>query len=623
MQYPVRPVECSYEDEQFITTKVKPQQKKVSIEVALDTTSNSYLSSKGEHLAMSVDGPVPKGPPTYASGKLDRIELTSLEGMPKCDRYAIASVANGQLHLTPLSAIVQMRPDLGFLDKAEESSKLRAQLLELDEESSQDEEEKKMEPITKKYEKQETAEQKSRRMQSYGYMRLELDKEDWRKCTYHKTREELSARLRRRLLADSNESVDSYCTPTDYLDLLIPKSTADIGDEPDKPSNTLSSAQLKTMSLNDQVKNIVTNAKVIKWTQLIDLLDDEVDHSLVIKALQQVAVLVQGCWVVKSDILYPKDSFSAHSASPADVISRARDYMLWKFTQTRSLIRKEVSSVVKIPPDELKEMLSHIARPRVKQGWVFNLEYDFDFVNRNKDVVQRQQMMWDAKYQQLCKHFKLTKDGKPIEMSKSRRRRNSSKSKSRSDMSDTDGEKTPTLEQTKPAFAFPNDAHIKSSPTEAIVKNEGSDTDTLVRELSALLRDKLLVNSVLNMSDMRHMYQTKLAQCPPGHVLATGVSDTVLEKAILTCGAVKVHYMKPPGSTSTFYLLADTDDGLAPARKIFISLMQQSSRLRSNALKQELERCNIAIAEETVKHILKGYCVFRAGVWHLKGSIDN
>jgi len=55
-------------------------------------------------------------------------------------------------------------------------------------ESSQDEEEKKMEPITKKYEKQETAEQKSRRMQSYGYMRLELDKEDWRKCTYHKTR---------------------------------------------------------------------------------------------------------------------------------------------------------------------------------------------------------------------------------------------------------------------------------------------------------------------------------------------------------------------------------------------------------------------------------------------------
>jgi len=69
-------------------------------------------------------------------------------------------------------------------------------------------------------------------------------------------------------------------------------------------------------------------AKVIKWTQLIDLLDDEVDHSLVIKALQQVAVLVQGCWVVKSDILYPKDSFSAHSASPADVISRARDYMV-------------------------------------------------------------------------------------------------------------------------------------------------------------------------------------------------------------------------------------------------------------------------------------------------------
>lgn len=60
------------------------------------------------------------------------IELKSSQGTPKCDRYAIAAVKNGQLHLNPLSAIVQMRPDLGFLDKAEAASKARAQLLELD-----------------------------------------------------------------------------------------------------------------------------------------------------------------------------------------------------------------------------------------------------------------------------------------------------------------------------------------------------------------------------------------------------------------------------------------------------------------------------------------------------------
>lgn len=66
------------------------------------------------------------------SGKLDKIDLTSAHGMPRCDRYAIAAVKSGQVHLTPLSAMIQMRPDLGFLDQAEAASKARAQLLELD-----------------------------------------------------------------------------------------------------------------------------------------------------------------------------------------------------------------------------------------------------------------------------------------------------------------------------------------------------------------------------------------------------------------------------------------------------------------------------------------------------------
>ena len=44
----------------------------------------------------------------------------------------MAAIKNGQCHLTPLSTIVQMRPDLGFLDMADASSKARAQLLELE-----------------------------------------------------------------------------------------------------------------------------------------------------------------------------------------------------------------------------------------------------------------------------------------------------------------------------------------------------------------------------------------------------------------------------------------------------------------------------------------------------------
>lgn len=70
--------------------------------------------------------------PLYFSGKLDKIDLVSAQCSQKFDRYAVAAIKNGQCHLTPLSTMVQMRPDLGFLDLADASSKARARLLEME-----------------------------------------------------------------------------------------------------------------------------------------------------------------------------------------------------------------------------------------------------------------------------------------------------------------------------------------------------------------------------------------------------------------------------------------------------------------------------------------------------------
>lgn len=47
-----------------------------------------------------------------------------------------------------------------------------------------------------------------------------------------------------------------------------------------------------------------------------------------LKALPQVAVLVRGNWVVKSDVLYPQNTFSATSGVPADLMCRSRDYVV-------------------------------------------------------------------------------------------------------------------------------------------------------------------------------------------------------------------------------------------------------------------------------------------------------
>lgn len=48
----------------------------------------------------------------------------------------------------------------------------------------------------------------------------------------------------------------------------------------------------------------------------------------------------------------------------------------------------------------MKDILEQMARTKVNQGWEFAIEYDKDFVDQHSEIVQRQQMIWDAKYQQ-------------------------------------------------------------------------------------------------------------------------------------------------------------------------------------------------------------------------------
>lgn len=49
---------------------------------------------------------------------------------------------------------------------------------------------------------------------------------------------------------------------------------------------------------------------------------------VILKTLPKVAVLVRGNWVVKSEVLYPANTFSATSGVPAELMCRARDYVV-------------------------------------------------------------------------------------------------------------------------------------------------------------------------------------------------------------------------------------------------------------------------------------------------------
>ncbi len=104
-------------------------------------------------------------------------------------------------------------------------------------------------------------------------------------------------------------------------------------------------------------KRFLLVVKVMPFANLMGLLASGTDSTSVLRCIQQVALLVQGNWVVKrfgssppwvnawcfrrwsakllcvcfvvdSDVLYPKNSCSSHSGVPAEVLCRGRDFVV-------------------------------------------------------------------------------------------------------------------------------------------------------------------------------------------------------------------------------------------------------------------------------------------------------
>jgi hypothetical protein len=57
-------------------------------------------------------------------------------------------------------------------------------------------------------------------------------------------------------------------------------------------------------------------------------------------------------------------------------------FQLYLFTQNRYVDRRSVSGLIRLPSDEIKEILEQISTLRVKKGWELRLPFDKEFVSR-------------------------------------------------------------------------------------------------------------------------------------------------------------------------------------------------------------------------------------------------
>ena len=104
-------------------SRIKPEQQKVELTVGLNVSCPNYDKSKGEQIALNVDGSLSSHKSeediTYGRGIMDRITLVSQKSVKDPSRYAVGIFNGNELHLTPLKGIVSLKPNLNYLDKSD------------------------------------------------------------------------------------------------------------------------------------------------------------------------------------------------------------------------------------------------------------------------------------------------------------------------------------------------------------------------------------------------------------------------------------------------------------------------------------------------------------------------
>nr|CAD7409402.1 unnamed protein product [Timema poppensis] len=351
-QYPLQQHDRGYDESNILKSCIKPQHQEVRLELAIDTRNPNYDTSKGEQFAINVDG---------SGNKKD--------GKKTDEKYFDRGTAR-------------------FIPK-------------LSSDISGGEEEEEAKQVTVKFKRQENDRIKQARERSFGFLSKRSAEEPWYHTEFHATSSETSEQWKSKLYCSkTTENVSELSVSSDdYLKTLLPE---DLEDDSVKTSTySVPLKNLRLLPLVDQVKLLLKEAKLLQFSHLLRLLSKEQDPVNVLRTVQQVAVLVQGNWVVRSDVLYPKDTTSGTYGVPAEPMCRGRDYILYLFTEKRYIDRSRVTPIIKLPAEEVKEIFTQVARLQPGHGWELALPVDKDFINKYPEVVQRQQMWWESKQKQL------------------------------------------------------------------------------------------------------------------------------------------------------------------------------------------------------------------------------
>uniref|UniRef100_A0A336M9R5 CSON011946 protein n=1 Tax=Culicoides sonorensis TaxID=179676 RepID=A0A336M9R5_CULSO len=406
LQFPVVNQQSNFDKSQVVNSCVKPLTQQIKIDFALNTASKNYDAFKGDQLAIAADGRKsgsnnrdknkndPK--PTFRSGRMDKQSYLSSVSMQNVERFCVGVIRDGEMYLTPIKGIYQMRPSFSYFDKQDKRAKADKKAEDGDGGDGEEE----MKQVTVKFARNESEKVKKAREKSYNYISRMGAEEPWCETMWYPASSEMASMESQKLLQSSSNFTPDVLNmdSKSYVDQLISDSSETKKDPSEalaELNKVISNRKAKSLPLADQIKTILLNAKVVPFS-LIQSRVTETNTDKLLRVLQTVGTLLRGNWVLQSELLYPENSVSSINGVPGQLMTRAREYVLYKFSHQTQINRAEIQQRTQLPAEEAKEVIASVGKLTGKV-WELLKPIDRDFEKKYPELVQRQQLYWNAK----------------------------------------------------------------------------------------------------------------------------------------------------------------------------------------------------------------------------------
>uniref|UniRef100_A0A182JGU0 Uncharacterized protein n=1 Tax=Anopheles atroparvus TaxID=41427 RepID=A0A182JGU0_ANOAO len=409
LQYPVKSSTAALADSRVVNCCVKPINQQIKIDYALNAASANYDAFKGEQFALAADGKQRDKSQllTFRSGTMDKQSFLSSKPIEDVSRYLVCVLQDGEMHATPLKGIVSMRQLFSYFDKQDKRTKAE-QKAEQDADGVGEDDE--LTQVTVKFARAENEKVRKAREKSFNYLSKMEAEEPWCEAFWHEKQSSTAELERQKLFGVSGgasgsgrpdpDSAALSVHPVEYLDMLISKEKTDRNIDSLLPSRVVCMHKLKDLPLLEQLKVILTDAKVITFQQILRLLSDRtVAPEKVLRLLPQVGWLIRGNWVVQSEYIYPEGSVSGTNGVSAEQMCKARDYILYRFTKCDKLERHHLTTITQLPTEEVREILRSIAvLNTASRTWSMLLPPNDTFLTVDEqEISDRQSAFWLAR----------------------------------------------------------------------------------------------------------------------------------------------------------------------------------------------------------------------------------